>query len=601
MQKIVTLPAKLHLIHPATLLIAVLASVATFYFATFSIEASLINGQYHPSGYDSFYVAAIVRDLVENYPVLMEFDDHLHPLDDSASISFAWGYTLLLASIVVLAQFFAASLPTTAILAFIPPLWGMINCLLFIAICRKIGLGIFSTGLAAAGFALAPYVRDLHLIGNFDHHFMELSFILLIMFGFLNWIESPDSRARATFAGTVLGISVAFHVALFVFYIPIALFFLIGWISDRMELKGTVSVFSLSILTATLIAVLPSAHFLSLEFNYFQISWFHLYWAVVFCGAVYYLHRRQYSPTNLAILVLLLVFASVPAIDNWRHGASFITADLPGFAQLHETYSLFTFLFSGDYRLINEVYQYYSGLLYAIPFALILLFTQVRLTPRPELVYTLCACGFGVIFLFLQLRFKYHAPYVLLLPVLLLFQQHAAKIRYSKPLILVFFIICYAGPVSKLAISKSPGGEGGYKGLLPFYDLIAAQCEQHPGVLLAHPDEGHYLRYHTKCKIVSNNMLATARDFEYHALGQKMLGMSVSDLIEQYDWVDYIYVRREGAENNNLSPDDIRALNKGVRSELLLDQLTPAGTKNLATSNAAGRSYQHLLQTHNRW
>jgi len=601
MRTIITLLTRLRSIHPATLVIAVIASVATYFFATYSVEASLINGRYHPWGYDSFYVAAIVRDIVDNYPMLMQFDDRLHPLDGSAAISFTWAYTLLMATLVVLAQFFVSSLPTATILAFIPPLWGMINCLLFIAICRKLGLGILATALGAAGFALAPYIRDMHMIGNIDHHFMELSFILLIMFGFLNWIERPGSRGRAVFAGTVLGISVAFHVAMFVFYIPIALFFLVGWISDRMELRETVFAFSLSVLAATLVAVLPSAHFLSLKFNYFQISWFHLYWAVVFCGAVYYLHRRPYSPINLAIIVGLLLIATIPAIDNWRHGANFITADLPGFSQLSETYSLFTFLFSGEYRLINAIYQYYSGLLYALPFALILLIRQVGITPRPALLYTLCACAFGAIFLFLQLRFKYHAPYVLLLPVLLMYQHYAAESRYSKALIIVFFIICYAGPVSKLAMEQQPGGEGGYKGLLPFYDLIAAQCEKHPGVLLAHPDEGHFLRYHTKCKIVSNNMLATARDFEYRALGLRMLGMSVPDLIEEYDWVDYIYVRLEGAGNERVTADDFRALNKGIRSELLLEKLIFPGTKPLATSNAEGRSYQFLLQTHDRW
>jgi hypothetical protein len=120
-------------------------------------------------------------------------------------------------------------------------------------------------------------------------------------------------------------------------------------------------------------------------------------------------------------------------------------------------------------------------------------------------------------------------------------------------------------------------------------------------VLLAHPDEGHFLRYHTKCKIVSNNMLATAKDFEYRALGLKMFGMSDPDLIEEYDWVDYIYVRREGAGNKSVTADDFRALNEGIRSELLLDKLTFGDTKTLATTDAGGRSYQHLLQTHDRW
>lgn len=584
-----------------TLAIAVVACAATWYFATFAIEASLIDGEYHPYGYDSFYVAALVREIVDNYPTLMQFDDHLHPLDAPAAISFTWAYTLLLATIVVLVQAFVPSLPTSAILAYLPPLWGVINCLVFIAVCRKAGLRPLALALAAAGFALAPFTRDLHLIGNIDHHFMELFFILLIMFGFFNWLERPASTSRAVFAGTVLGLSVAFHFALFVMYLPIALFFLITWIIDRNELGETTPAFLLSASLATLVAVLPSAHFPVFEFEYFKLGWFHLYWVAVFCVALLFLERRRYTPVNLAILSGFLIAAAVPVAGSLLHGTSFLAAELPGFDQIDETRSLFAYLFSGNHQLVKQLYEYYSGLIYALPFVLLLLVRQVRLSPRPELIYALCAAVLGAVLMFLQLRFKYHAAYVLLLPALLLFQHYAAGIRYSKTLVIVAFVIFYAGPVSTLAVSKAPGGEPGYKGLLPFFDLVATQCAKRPGVLLAHPDEGHYLRYHTDCKIVASNMLATPRDFEYRALAFEMLGMSVPELVRKYDWVDYIYVRLEVGRGDNLDLDFLRSLNKGAREEVLLDHKIPAGIKPLASTATPRFSYQILLQTHDRW
>ena len=585
----------------AILVIGIVACAATWYFASFAIEASLIDGEYHPWGYDSFYVAALVRDIVDNYPTTMQFDDHLHPLHEPAAVSFTWAYTLLLASIVVLVQQFASSLPTSTILAYIPPLWGVINCLVFIALCRKAGLRPLALALAAAGFALAPYTRDLHMIGNVDHHFMELFFILTIMFGFYNWIESPASTGRAVFSGAVLGLSVAFHFALFVMYLPIALFFLITWISDRMELKAAAPAFLASVLLATLIAVLPSAQFPVLKFEYFKLGWFHLYWAGVFCAAVFFLLRRRYTPVNLAILAVFLIVAAIPLAHNLLHGTSFLAAELPGFDQINETRSLFAYLFSGDYKLVKQVYEYYSGLIYAVPFVLILLVRQVRLTPRPELIYTLCAFLLGAAFLFLQLRFKYHASYVLLLPVLLLFQQYAAEIRFPKALAIIAFVVFYAGPVSKLAVSQPPGGEPGYISLLPFLKVVSKQCAAHPGILLAHPDEGHYLRYHTDCKILSSNMLAESRDFEYRALALKMLGMSVEELMRKYDWLDYIYARLEVGPGGNFDPGYLRSLNEGVREELLLDNNIPPGTKSLASSATPNFTYQRLLQVHDRW
>ena len=294
----------------------------------------------------------------------------------------------------------------------------------------------------------------------------------------------------------------------------------------------------------------------------------------------------------------MLVVAAIPVVESLLHGTSFLTARLPGFEQLNETRSLFAYLFSGNYKLINVVYEYYSGLIYAVPFVLILLIRQVRLTPRPQLVYALCAFVLGAILLFLQTRFAYHASYVLLLPILLLFQQYAAEIRYSRVLAIVALVAFYAGPVTKLAVPQSPGGEPGYRNLLPFFDLVAKQCASQPGVLLAHPDEGHYLRYHTDCKILASNMLASERDFEYRALAFEMLGMSVPDLVQKYDWVDYIYVRLEVGQGDNVNRNYLRALNKGAREELLLDNIIPPGTKSLASAATPSFTYQRLLQTH---
>lgn len=601
MRKIKILPAGLRANRLLIPVICILACTATYYLASFSIEASLIDGEYHPWGYDSFYVATLVREIVDNYPATMQFDDRLHPLHDPAPISFTWAYTLLLATIVVLAQLFNPELPTSSVLAYLPPLWGAINCLVFIAVCYRAGLRSFALAVAAAGFALAPYTRELHLIGNVDHHFMELFFILAIMFGFFGWIERPASAKRAVFAGSVLGLSVAFHFALFVMYLPIALFFLITWIMGRKELLATSPSFLISVLLATLFAVLPSAHFPVLEFEYFKLGWFHLYWAAVFSTALFFMYRRDFTPVALAILVAFLLIAALPVLGSLLHGTSFLAAALPGFEQLNETRSPLAFLFSGDYRLVKMVYEYYTGLIYAIPFVLVFLLWQVRLTPRPELIYALCVFLLGAGFLFLQLRFKYHAAYVMLLPILMLFQQHAAEIRYSKALALVAFVIFYAGPVSNLTMPHSPGGEPGYRSLLPFMDVLATQCAKQPGVLLAHPDEGHYLRYHTDCTILSSNMLASPRDFEYRALAMEMLGMSPPELLQKYEWVDYIYVRLEVGNNENRDAEYLRLFNEGLREELLLDNSIPAGTKSLARAATSDFTYQVLLQTHDRW
>ncbi len=575
--------------------IAAVGCALAFYFATATPAASLHDGIYHPWGFDSFYVAALIREVVADYPRLVEFDTQLHPRDGGARVSFTWGYLTLMASIVKLAQAVDPALPTSTVVAFLPPLWGMFNCLLLIGVCRRLGLGVFATALATLGFALAPYIRELHLIGNIDHHFIELFFILLVFYTFLGWLRRPDSLRRAVLAGGALGLSVAFHFALFVLYVPVSTYLLIDWIRGRCESRPAVYGFVGAVLAATLIAVLPSSHFRALGFVYYYLSWFHVYAAAVFGAAVVYLHRLRFSPARLAILLVALLLAAAPVIGNLRHGVDFLAADLPGFTQLNETYSVFAFLFSGEPGRINQVYQYYTGLLFVMPFALLLLLRQARLTPEPGLVFAACFSVFGALFLLLQTRFSYHGPYVLLLPLLLLYEFRPPRLRHAPVLLLAVFAAAYVGPALTLTAPKPLGGQPGYAGLLPFYRAIAEQCERRPGVLLAHPDEGHYLRYHTQCRIIASNMLASAKDFEYRALAQQMFALPVAELIERHDWVDYIYVRREGGFG--LGAEAERRLNRGIREELLLERREPPGTQTIAYVDTERGLYLRLLRT----
>ncbi len=581
-------------------LTGIICGSLVYYFATHPAGISLFDGEYHPWSYDSFYLGAIIREAVEDFPAAIEFDDRLHPKPEHgpAAITFTWAYVGLIAAMVKVIQLFVPSLPVSTIQAFVPPIWGVLSCILFIGLCRRLGLGYWTTAFGALGFALAPFVRERHLLGNIDHHFMEMFFLLLIMFAFLGWITKPDSRGRAIFAGFVLGISVAFHFALFIAYIPIAVFMLVQWIRGQLETGACVRQFVSSVLAATAIAVLPTTHFRSFEFSYYLLSWFHVYWAIVFCAAIYYMHRQTFSSTRLTALTIILVILAIPAVGNFRHGADFLAANLPGFTQISETQSVFAYLLSGDLHLVNLVYEYYTGLLFAFPLVILLLIKQVRVTPDATLVYAICSCTFGAVLLLAQLRFSYHAPYALLIPALLLYEFRSKRWRYNWAILTVIAAVFYAGPVSTLTQAKPLGGVAGYQKLLPFYRVIGNQCRQHPGVLLAFPDEGHFLRYHTDCKLVASNMLASSRDFEYRALALKMLGMSGPDLIREYDWIDYIYLRREGGGQE---PEIERELNRGLRAEVLLDKTLPYGSRSIAVSSTDRGLFTVLLQTHNRW
>jgi hypothetical protein len=246
---------------------------------------------------------------------------------------------------------------------------------------------------------------------------------------------------------------------------------------------------------------------------------------------------------------------------------------LPGFSQLEETYSIFSFMFSCDSKYLGQFYEYYSGLIFLLPFTLILFFRLTMAQQRQQQIYFLIAIVIGTILMFAQLRFKYHASYILLIPLLVVMQNWKQASQEHRLLItLLLFVGCFIGPFNRLYETRSLGGQGAYRVLFPFYQAIGKQCQAQPGVLLAHPDEGHYLRFYTDCVIVASNLLATPRDFEYKALAFKAFQLPLADMVQQYDWIDYIYARREDGFLPGLDEAAVRAMNRGVREDILLQE-----------------------------
>ncbi len=578
----------------AVFALALGVALIAFLAASWPIDASLFDNQYHPSRYDAFYHASIIRELITRLPDLLELDRKLHPLDDGSWIALAWGYDYLMAIITTTVLAINPDLRIDEILAYIPACWAILNSLLLFCLCRGYRLKIMPTTVVTLTFALSPTSQTTHLIGNIDHHFIELSFILAILLSGLSWINRPDSIRRALLAGAVLGLSGAFHIALFVMYIPLAIFLFVIWVHGELPNFGRIPEFATATLIASILAVLPSAHFRAFEFHYYFTSWFHIYWAATFCAAVIFMRYRAFSRLNCLVLTGLLLVAALPIRNSLLHGSAFLLADLPEFETLDETYSVFAYLFSGDLGLVYQVYLHYGGILFLAPFAMILLFDLARKRPATGLLFCLISSTFGLIFVLLQLRFAYHGSYALLLPLFILYQYQTKLPRQAKPILLTIVALSALGPITQLGYAHPLGGQPGYRGLYPFYQAIGQLCQQAPGVLLAHPDEGHYLRYHTNCKIVTSNLMVTPRDFEYRVLALKMFSQTMPEIFEQYPWVDYIYVRREGGFAGSRDPVAERVLNHGLRADILIDE-NVTGAQVLADLRLKQGLYLRLL------
>jgi len=329
---------------------------------------------------------------------------------------------------------------------------------------------------------------------------------------------------------------------------------------------------------ATILVVAPTTHFLQFEFVYYFTSWFHLYWAMAFCLSILFFSYAGYSRNRLLLFLLAVILSAIPILGSLTHGLNFIGSELPGFSQIEETYSLFSFMMSGEAKYLRQFYEYYSGFVFLLPFTLVLFAWLTRTEQRQEYIYFLIAAVVGAILMLSQLRFKYHASYILLIPLLLVVQNWKYEKQGHKIIMtLLLFAACFIGPFNRLHEPRPLGGQGVYRALLPFYQAVGRQCHADPGVLLAHPDEGHYLRYHSDCRIVASNLLAAPRDFEYRALAFELFQMSVADLKQEHDWIDYIYARREDGLLPGLSEASVRAMNRGLREDILLRETPSAG------------------------
>ena len=65
-----------------------------------------------------------------------------------------------------------------------------------------------------------------------------------------------------------------------------------------------------------------------------------------------------------------------------------------------------------------------------------------------------------------------------------------------------------------------------------------------PGFVLARFGDGHYLRFHTNCAVIANNMIMTRQHLERIALTETLFDLTPAVRRTTYPWIDYVYLWR---------------------------------------------------------
>jgi hypothetical protein len=445
-----------------------------------------------------------------------------------------------------LAVWISPSTDPLGFLSFVPVVWLPINAALFLAAASQAQLRLPYRAIAALGFALAPFVQLMHMVGKVDHHFIEFTFVLLVTWLGLRWIDGKRDRGSAIALGIALGLAPGFHNGMFVLQIPVLVSLGILWLRGESFERQEVLPLAVSLVLSTLVIVLPSEPFRAGLFEFGLLSWFHLYAA--FCSAVFivYIAWQRFSQKTLLMLGGLCVLLAIPLLGQLLHGAAFMSQDLTILDGVLEAMSPYTLLFH-EFGVQRTVAQY-SWLLLLAPVVLLYYLWRAASETNPRDLFFAVMTVFGLAMLLVQYRFNYFGLFALIVGTALAAQQLADHYRLHGGMVLVGLLagvlIAYQPPLRQhLFAVYALGAAPLYERARPLFLELAELCDADPGVVLANANDGNYLLFHTDCSVVSNNFRLTAADEQKINQIHEMMRLPPDDLREDYPDVAYLVLR----------------------------------------------------------
>jgi hypothetical protein len=526
------------------LLLALLASgVAAVLVALAPSYIAILEGRYIPVGTDSWYHARRILDMIADPTSFHEFDRLIH-VPEGSLLVWPWGYDYAMSLIARAALALGLSDDPVAVLDHVPVFAFLLMLTLMLVICRQLGLSVAATALALFATALFPLNQALYAVGNIDHHFAEHLLVIGSVAAGLGWQRRPDSLARACCAGVVLGIAPAIHNGLFILQLAVVLGFGWAWLR-RLPVPANSWAFGVTLFVCTLAVATGSTALREGEFEFYILSWFHVY--IAFCtGAILtVLSKVAPSPKNIGILAGVAIVMAIPAISQALLGERFLSATVIGMAEIAETQSFWAIGENG--KNLMAMYRYGTGLLLLLPLTAALCIW--RLWREPSRAVFWCACLIGLALLATQVRLHYFGSFALFLPLIVWIDERASKLPLSPALVHValaaVLLLCYAPGLKFTLMTKKITGNDPYFALTyDIYPSLTSECERKPGITLSHLDDANYVRYYTRCSIIANNFLLTPQQERKVLEVRALFALSAAELLRSEPEIRYVYVRR---------------------------------------------------------
>lgn len=509
-----------------------------------TLPVATLHGEHFPVGNDSFYHARRILDAVRDLSAFYQFDPRIHAPEGSLLV-WPWGYDYVMALIVRLGL--AAGLATNPVdvLIWIPVAAVPITIALMLAVARQIRLGTWMSTLAVLCMALAPTTHLLYAVGQIDHHYAELLFVLGALAGGLAWLGNPQRLRYAALLGFVLGIAQAVHNGLFVLQVPLLVTLTVAWLQGRqMPMRSSVT-FAAVLLAATLAILLPSLPFRLGRFEFYTLSWFHLYAAGCTATVVLALSRFKAKPTTMIALAIGVALLLVPMLGELNLAQSFI-AGTP--AHLQDIGEMQPPLRVAKQAGAATLTHFYSYLIWATPLTVLLCLWQCwRERTSPRLLFWITSV-IGLLMLSMQMRLHYFGGFALYLPWLVMLQHLAdQRLHLTKKVLLLttlgLLLVYFPSLRYHIAAPEPRANDMSFENVRPIFDPLRKACADHPGIVLSDPDAGHYIRYYTECSVIANNFLLTPQDMRKVDEVERLFALPAAELVQRAPQVKYVLLR----------------------------------------------------------
>ncbi|MDJ0919465.1 MAG: hypothetical protein QNJ05_17040 [Woeseiaceae bacterium] len=556
------------------------------------LSAAYVDGSFIPVTNDSFYHARRILDVAVNGLPLYEFDARIH-VPEGSLLPWPWGYDYLMAMLVKACLLVSPGAEPMKVLAYIPTVFVLVNMGLFVALCRACSLPLPLAAIATIAFALLPLNQSLHGVGIVDHHFMELTFVLLTAWAAISFAARPDARWRAIVLGLALGTAPLMHTSLFLLQLPVLLGIGFGWL--RGLRLPNLTTLAIALLVSGIVVALPSTAAQQLRFEYGTFSLFQPYIAVCTAVVLLAMNRLRREPRSIAMLCVLAAVLSAPILIQVLGGLNYIAGGQVALDDIMEVSSPWELWFkTGSVVFMTSSY---SALIFLAP-VLLPLFAWLtwRSQSSTDLMRNTLVV-FALAMLLTQFRFHPFGSWAMVAAPLLAI--HRLEIRLDRRLITagaaVVVALSLITPFQNTLFSSFPTGlTQSYAMVHPMFAPLKQSCDAAPGIVLADHDDGHPIRYHTECSVIANNFLLTEQHSQKIIELRKLLAMEPGDIADAEPQIDYVLVHLYGVFGMTKSgpgvlPDErIRSFNSTLFNRLALDSDVPENFELLAERRLAG-------------